>query len=470
MSANAITRSPAAGRHMVDLATMPLRPAHFMIVGVASLGQLIGTAVATIAGIIIPMLNILFRPGLSGVMQGVIGAADLVGICLGSVLFGKLSDRYGYLFFFRFCPLLILAAAAVAALVPDVAVLTVCLFVIGLGIGGEYSLDSDYISELMPDRYRSLMVGVAKAACALGNIVAAALCFWLLTRWHDASHWPSLMWIVAAIAALMLLLRIRFYQSPGWLISKGRVAEAETEVRRFLGDDVTIDVTRDSGSTNPPAPASAQKQKKQGFLSFLAANWRKVVVSGIPWACEGLGVYGIGVFLPILVMALGLERFTPGEPAMLHVTDSVKITLYISCIILPGFVAGLLLIRRGRSVTSIQTWGFLLCAVALGVLMPVYHLHWNKWIAIGAFMAFEFFLNVGPHLVTYVLPPKIYPVAQRGLGVGIAAAIGKIGAVAGVFVIPLLLHAGGAMLVLGVSAAVMALGALVTFMFRSTVP
>ena len=125
MSANAITRSPAAGRHMVDLATMPLRPAHFMIVGVASLGQLIGTAVATIAGIIIPMLNILFRPGLSGVMQGVIGAADLVGICLGSVLFGKLSDRYGYLFFFRFCPLLILAAAAVAALVPDVAVLTV---------------------------------------------------------------------------------------------------------------------------------------------------------------------------------------------------------------------------------------------------------------------------------------------------------------------------------------------------------
>ena len=278
------------------------------------------------------------------------------------------------------------------------------------------------------------------------------------------------MWIVAAIAALMLLLRIRFYQSPGWLISKGRVAEAETEVRRFLGDDVTIDPTRDSGSTNPPAPASAQKQKKQGFVSFLAANWRKVVVSGIPWACEGLGVYGIGVFLPILVMALGLERFTPGEPAMLHVTDSVKITLYISCIILPGFVAGLLLIRRGRSVTSIQTWGFLLCAVALGVLMPAYHLHWNKWIAIGAFMAFEFFLNVGPHLVTYVLPPKIYPVAQRGLGVGIAAAIGKIGAVAGVFVIPLLLHAGGAMLVLGVSAAVMALGALVTFLFRSTVP
>ncbi len=37
---------------------------------------------------------------------------------------------------------------------------------------------------------------------------------------------------------------------------------------------------------------------------------RKVVLSGIPPACEGWvwGVYGIGVFLPILVMALGLEH------------------------------------------------------------------------------------------------------------------------------------------------------------------
>ena len=59
-------------------------------------------------------------------------------------------------------------------------------------------------------------------------------------------------------------------------------------------------------------------------------------------------------------------------------------------------------------------------------------------------------------------PPKIYPQATRGLGVGLAASIGKIGAVLGVFCIPVLLKSGGADLVLIVSAAVMALGALVT--------
>ena len=68
--------------------------------------------------------------------------------------------------------------------------------------------------------------------------------------------------------------------------------------------------------------------------------------------------------------------------------------------------------------------------------------------------------------MTYVLPSKIYPVKDRGAGTGIAASIGKIGAVLGVFFIPVLLKAGGADLVLIVSIAVMLIGGIVTDMFR----
>lgn len=468
---------------MYSLTTMPLRGRHYWIVGVASLGQMIGTAVATIAGVIIPMLNIILHPELSSLMQGLIGAADLIGICIGSVIFGRLSDKYGYLFFFRFCPALILTASLIAVFMPSVAVLTVCLFIVGIGIGGEYSLDSDYVSELMPERYRSVMVGVTKTASALGNIIAAGICFGLLIYWKSAEMWPRLMWIVCGISGLMLVLRIWFYQSPSWLISKGRYTDAEESVKKFLGTDVSIEIPDSKvgeshlqqktfstvQETITGAQTSVAHASDAGMFSFIIDNWRKVLVSGVPWACEGLGVYGIGVFLPILVMALGLEHFEPGQPPIYHIADSVKITLYISCIILPGFIFGLLLVKRKLKITSIQTWGFLFCTLSLAILMPAYHFHWNKWIAIGAFMAFEFFLNMGPHLITYVLPPKIYQVEQRGQGVGLAASIGKIGAIAGVFIIPILLHAGGAMLVLGVSAGVMAIGAIITFLFRQTV-
>lgn len=439
---------------MTDIATMKMTPRHYYIVFVASLGQMIGTAVATLAGIIIPMLNIILHPELSSFMQGLIGAVDLIGIVVGSVVFGRLSDRYGYLFFFRFCPALIFVASAMGILFPSVAMLTICLFFVGFGIGGEYSLDSDYVSELMPVRYRSLMVGVAKAGCALGNIIVAAICFVLLSYWKSADLWSHLLWIIAITAAVMLLLRIKFYQSPKWLLDQGRTAEAEEAAKKFFGPDAVIEQAKSSAPAAAPVRISLWK--------FLKENWRKVILSGVPWACEGMGVYGIGVFLPILVMALGLEHFTPGENPIFHVTDSVKITLWISCIILPGFIIGLILINKGRSIVRIQSMGFWMCTLSLVVLTLSYHFGWNKWISIGAFMAFELFLNIGPHLITYVLPPSIYPVAQRGQGVGLAASIGKVGAVLGVFIIPILLKSGGAITVLIVSAAIMAIGALVT--------
>lgn len=439
---------------MTDIATMKMTPRHYYIVFVASLGQMIGTAVATLAGIIIPMLNIILHPELSPFMQGLIGAVDLIGIVVGSVVFGRLSDQYGYLFFFRFCPALIFVASVMGILFPSVAMLTICLFFVGFGIGGEYSLDSDYVSELMPVRYRSLMVGVAKAGCALGNIIVAAICFGILSYWKSADLWSHLLWIIAITAAVMLLLRIKFYQSPKWLLDQGRTAEAEEAAKNFFGPDAVIE----QAQSNPPAAAPV----RISLWKFLKKNWRKVILSGVPWACEGMGVYGIGVFLPILVMALGLEHFTPVENPIYHVTDSVKITLWISCIILPGFIIGLILINKGRSIVRIQSMGFWMCTLSLTILTLSYHFGWNKWISIGAFMAFELFLNIGPHLITYVLPPSIYPVAQRGQGVGLAASIGKIGAVLGVFIIPILLKSGGAITVLIVSAAVMAMGALVT--------
>lgn len=443
-----------------NMATMPLGRRHAWVVFVASLGQLIGTGVATLAGIIIPMLNIVTRPDLSSGMQGIIGAMDLIGIAIGSVIIGKLIDKYGYILMFRLCPALVLVASVVSIFIPTVPVLIVCLFFIGFGIGGEYSLDSNYISELMPVKWKSFMVGLAKAASAFGNIFVAGICYLLIIHWRKAQDWPDLMWIVAVIAAVMLICRIWFYQSPKWLEEHGKPQEAQEMLKKFLGPDVEMAPVQSNDSV------AENKPQKKGFL---LNYWRQIILTGIPWACEGLGVYGIGVFLPILVMSLGLE---PGEKDMLpilHVASSVEITFFISCIILPGFLLGLWLIQKKHSLCGIQALGFVICCISLVILLAASILGWPKWISIIAFMAFELFLNMGPHLVTYVLPPKVYPVAVRGFGTGIAASLGKIGAVLGVFFIPVLLEVGGTHLVLIVSAIVMIIGAIVTYLFRDTV-
>ena len=442
------------------VADAPLNWRHWWIVLVASLGQLIGTAVATVAGVIIPLMMITTTYAhMSSLVQGLIGAADLIGIMIGSMVFGRLSDNYGYLPFFRLCPALILAAALLAIFVPNVWVLIVCLFIVGFGIGGEYSLDSDYTSVLMPDKYKLLMLGMVKTGAAFGNILGAGVAFVMIIVEKNGYDWPKLMWIIAVIAGLMILTRIYFFESPQWLYDHGQKEKAVKALHKFLGNNVSL--SPEIKDARPQADPSQQL----GFIPFCKKYWNKVVLSGIPWSCEGLGVYGIGVFIPLLVMALGIEHESRFATPVENVAASVKTTLWISCIILPGFLIGIGLAVKKVKEVRLQTVCFWACAVSLVVLLFSYHLKWPVWISLISFMSFELFLNIGPHLVTYLLPPKIYPVEVRGQGTGIAAAIGKAGAVLGVFVVPVLLKWGGGVLVLGVSAVIMALGAEVTSVY-----
>lgn len=436
----------------VNMDTMPLRWGHYKVLIITSLGQVVGAALATLVGIIIPLIQILRHPELTSFQQGMVGCTSLIGIMVGSLLFGRLSDKYGYLFFFRLCPLLVLFASLFAFFMDDLSGLVIGLFLMGLGIGGEYSLDSDYISEVMPRHWELFMVGVAKASSSLGNILVALICFFLLKNWQDPRLWNGLLLLISILAFVMLLSRLRFAQSPGWLIAHGRSEEAEKAVRYLLGRDVVIGEIKNR-------PQKKDLPKVTWIDLFKKENLKRVLFSGIPWACEGVGVYGVGVFMPVLIMALGLE--SASESAYHRILSSVEITTYINLFILPGFAIGLFLVNRWYHVRT-QVWGFVLCSVGLIIMLAGYKMHWPVAVTIAGFMMFELFLNAGPHLMTFIIPPQIYTVAERGSGSGLAAAFGKLGAVIGVLFMPLLLKWGGAELVLWVVIAVHIIGALVT--------
>lgn len=436
----------------VDMETMPLRARHIFVLAAASLGQVTGAALSTLIGIILPMIQLFRHPELTSFQQGGIACMSLIGIMIGSIVFGAWSDRRGYLVWFRLCPLIILSASIMVLAIDSVAVLTAGLLIMGLGIGGEYSLDSNYISEIMPRRWRLLMVGMAKASSSIGNIAAAGTALLLLRMWDDPHLWNRMMYIVATLSLIMFLCSLWFRQSPGWSIVHGRIDEARKAVHHFLGDDVEIGSV---GSGKRVGKADGVTWREM----FRGDNLRKVIFSGVPWACEGLGVYGIGVFLPAIIMALGLA---PHNDGYRHIINSVELTTYINIAILPGFILGLCLVNRWYHVRT-QTLGFILCAVGLAILLAAYELHWATWTAMAGFIIFELFLNAGPHLMTFIIPSQIYSVAERGSGAGIAAAFGKAGAVAGVFFMPLLLKWGGVELVLSVTIAVQLLGAAVTY-------
>ena len=440
----------------VDLATMPLGIRQIFIMTAASLGQFIGQGLATLVGIVIPLIQLVAHPELSSGIQGLMGCISLIGIMLGTVVFGRLSDRYGYLFFFRLCPLIILATSLICVFIHAVSVLLVCLFLMGFAIGGEYSLDPDYISELMPAKWRTFMVGLAKALASAGSAVVAIICYVMITKSKDPAIWPDLFYITGGIAAIMFITRIWFAQSPQWLMSRGHTAEAQKAVEKFLGPNVRMI------SDVAAATSSKPQAKPESMGAFIKEHIRKIILTGVPWACEGLGVYGIGIFLPVLIMSFKIDSLPATAPEIEHITHSVGLTFVLTLVMMLGFGLGLYLLKKENHV-KMQIVGFWGSAIGLGLLMAAYLCHWPSWVAIAGFVIFELFLNAGPHLITFILPSQVYAIENRGTGTGIAAGIGKAGAVAGAFIIPVLLKSGGPTTVMIVSIAVMVAGALITY-------
>lgn len=434
---------------MVELETMSLRRGQFRILLVTAMGQFLASAVATLCGIAIAMIESSRIFELSALEQGVIASAVMFGITIGALIIGKLSHEQGDLLYLRLSSLIVCLSAAALACFPNRFTLILCLFAMGFGCGGDYDLDPDYISETMPTKWRQRMVGLAKAFSAVGNIFIALSCVLLLLAGVDDSRWNLPFWIISLIALLMFVSRIFFIQNPAFLIEKGQKALAQKEVDELLGNDVRLD-------DNVP-----EEQTKHGsWLEFLEGkNLKRVIFSGLPWACSGFGVYGIGIFIPILLLKLGVVNF--GESSFDHLLGSIKLTALVSVFMLVGLLLGLWLLSR-LSAVFLQVWGFFGAGLSIFVLLLSYNLGWNHWIAISSLALFELFLNAGPNLVTFIIPSLIYPVDERSEGAGIATAIGKIGAIVAVFSFPILMHATGMTTTLTIATVTFLLGAFIT--------
>lgn len=437
-----------------NMDTMPLRRRHIKILIIASAGQFFGGVLAILVGAIAPLIAITHHPELSSWLQGFVFSSGLIGIMLGSLVFGRLSDRYGYLFFFRLCPLLIAGASLWIFFSHSIVVLTVCLLLIGFAIGGAYALDPSYVSEIMPKKWRRTMLGISKATSGLGNILMIGVAWYVLKTSSDPELWNRLFLFLTLFAVVTFLARLWFVESPEWLALHGKVQEAEKNVQHFLGRDVYIGEL----ANKKDQAVQAQSSKKD---IFARGNIKRVILSGVPWGCEGMGVYGIGIFTPILLMTLGLMH--SGENLLERTVESFRFTFYINLFVLLGFILGLTVLRKFPIIRT-QAIGFFICAGGLFITLAGYLYHGSPVITLGGFLLFELALNAGPHLSTFELPSRIYSLQERASGEGIASALGKLGAIIATFIIPPLLKAGGSKLVLIVAIAVLLLGGIVTLL------
>jgi MFS family permease len=202
---------------------------HTLVVVALGITWILDGLEVTLAGAIAPALKHSDSLHFSNADVGLAGSAYLAGAVLGALLFGWLTDRLGRKRLFFITLAVYLVATAATALSWSVASFAFFRFMTGAGIGGEYTAINSTIQELVPARYRGWTDLVINGSFWIGAAIGAAGSIVLL---DPAVVAPNLGWrfaflIGAVLGLVIFIMRLWIPESPRWLMTHGRAAEAD---------------------------------------------------------------------------------------------------------------------------------------------------------------------------------------------------------------------------------------------------
>ncbi|GIZ53065.1 MFS transporter [Noviherbaspirillum aridicola] len=198
--------------------------------------------------------------GLSAAEVGWTGSLYIGGAVIGALIFGRLTDRLGRKKLFMITLAVYMLATLATAFATSFAFLSVCRFITGLGIGGEYAAINSAIDELIPARVRGRVNLAINASFWIGAALGAALSLVLLDPrvLGPALGWRACFLLGAVLAIAIVLVRRHVPESPRWLLMHGRAEQAnriiediEAQVRRQHGPLSQVERRHDCGHGTP---------------------------------------------------------------------------------------------------------------------------------------------------------------------------------------------------------------------------
>jgi MFS family permease len=449
-----------------QMTKVPMTGMQWRIWGLAIAGKFFEGLVVFMTGVALPLISKTF--GLHATELSFVTAASLFGILIGATVLGRMADIFGRKTMFIAEMALFTVFLIALTLAQSFLMLVVCLFGIGLALGCDYPTAHMVISEAVPSRGRGGLVLGAFAFQAVGAICGAGLGFIILSVYPELDAWRWM--FAAAILPAIAVVSGRFFicDSAHWLVSRGRIKEAEVETHKLLKREPQYPKT--VALHDPHMAEHGQREEPKGHVAVLfdKDHRRATFLASIPWFLQDLSTYGIGIFTPVILAAtIGAAGAVTDVPSIVHkVLLSAQGTAMLDVLLIVGILAAILLVERAGRI-SLQIFGFIGCAAGLGLaaLSLVGGGH-DMPLLFAGFMLFNFMTNLGPNAQTYLLAGEVFPTAIRGYGAGFAASFAKIGAVATAFLFPILLKAIGTQaLLMGLIVASL-LGAVATWAFR----
>jgi len=356
-------------------------------------------------------------------------AAGFLGMFVGTVVFGMGSDRMGRRSAFILLLLIYSVFTFVGAFAPTAAWLIALRFFAGVGIGAEIVVIDTYVTEVVPGRARGRYVAITQVAGFCAVPVAAVLSRLLVPTHFLMSGWRWVMVIGASGALLSWWFRRRLPESPRWLESRGRVAEADAIMSALERESFSKEGKRIYTEDTESAEGTEKKEKSRSLAPLGMTNvgagrseeaegsgkaerasfwelWRRPYLSRtvmlvIFQALQTIGFYGFANWAPTFLLKRGVS--------LLH---SLEYTLLIALVSPLGPLLAALTSDKMERKWTIVVLALLVAGLGIG---------FGNSIAPAAVVGFGALLTLANYWFSaafHAYQAELFPTRLRATGVG----------------------------------------------------
>ncbi|MEZ0249099.1 MAG: MFS transporter [Thermoproteus sp.] len=329
--------------------------------------------------------------------------ANNVGMLAGAFMFGRLADVVGRRPVFMATLAIYSIGTGLTALARSALDLAAIRAATGLGLGGELPVVASLISELSPTRHRGRNVVILESFWSVGSILAAALAYFVFTKFG----WRVPLLFLSATALYALALRAAVPESPYWLY--------------YRDPQKALAIAQSYG-------VSLGRPERHSVRELLSAYRAQTLVLWASWFLLAFGYYGAFLWLPTIIASRGYS-----------LVNTFEYTLVMSLAQLPGYLTAAYLIERiGRRLSLLLF--FLGSAVSAAAFATAQTTLW----LLAAGVALNFF-NLGVWGLIYAYTPESYPSDLRATGMGSSGSMARVGMIIGPLLPPLINFQGALM-------------------------
>ncbi len=385
---------------------LPFSSFHRKFIGMVAAGEFVENLMLLGNGLVLAVVAkvLHFSPAVS---TFAVPVSFFFGEFVGSIVSGYIADRLGRKTVFLYDLLAFGIGMIIAGFTSSAALIALCVFIAGLGAGGEFPVVDTYTSEMMPGEARGRRVASVYTIAIFGAPVIAVLVYALSHPAPGPYSYRILFWIMGGAAIIVWIIRFRIPESPRWLEIRGRRAEAD----RLVSDIERQAMLEHGLSELPPVRTSTQVDERAvRYRDIFARDLRGRMVMMLVFQFFNSGIfYGFASLAPLMLEKKGIS--------LVH-------TLAFSMIIYAGFFVGsftnIFIIDRVE-----RKWGLVGSLVAAGIFGTLFAVTTNvtATVVLGFLVAFALFHSSN---FSHTYNAEIFPTRVRSTAAGTAYSVSRI--------------------------------------------